>query len=195
MSAVGRMAACYALTGCVDPWPYVAGIGKSGEIGDYLEALQAYLDAIGVEYFTALEVSTPSQSSQQVAAKTGADRSLYRGQFVLVLPVWLWPSMGAVVLLADKIRRAHGAPVIMRNGVRPWWINQQVAGSGIASDHPQTAAVDLDLSQDGDAQAAHAMALELYKLHAKDLDISMGLGDTVVHLGVHSPHGHRRWSY
>ena len=47
MSAVGRMAACYALTGCVDPWPYVAGIGKSGEIGDYLEALQAYLDAIG----------------------------------------------------------------------------------------------------------------------------------------------------
>jgi hypothetical protein len=39
------------------------------------------------------------------------------------------------------------------------------------------------------------MAETLYAEHAESLDISMGIGDTVIHLGVHSPHGHRRWSY
>lgn len=190
-----RMKSCEALTGPVDPWGYARAIGRSGDIGDYLEHFGEYLKACGVRYFSALEVSTPSKSSQAVAARTGSEQSLYRGQFVLVLPVWLWQPMGACVLLADKIRKAHDAPVSMRNGIRPWWINQQVASSGISSDHPMTAAADLDLSSGGNSRAAHAEANRLYDLHAEDLDISMGLGSRVVHLGVHSPNGHRRWSY
>ena len=70
-----------------------------------------------------------------------------------------------------------------------------VASSGIASDHPMTAAVDLDLSKDGDLKAAHDRAESLYRMHAADLDISMGQGDRVIHFGVHSPMGHRRWRY
>jgi hypothetical protein len=103
--------------------------------------------------------------------------------------------MGACVLLADSVRDALGAPITLRNGIRPWWINQQVASSGIASDHPMTAAVDLDLSKDGDLKAAHDRAESLYRMHAADLDISMGQGDRVIHFGVHSPMGHRRWRY
>lgn len=195
MTPSERMAACEAVTGPVDPWEYADRIGRSDAIGDYLDAFGAYLNACGVQHFSALEVSTPSKSSQQVAAKTGADRSMYRGQFVLVLPVWLWAPMAAVVLLADDVREALGAPVTFRNGVRPWWINQQVAGSGIASDHPMTAAADLDLSKDGNIDAAHAMAERLYRKHADDLAISMGVGERVIHFGIHSPKGHRRWSY
>jgi hypothetical protein len=178
-----------------DPWAFAKRIGKSHDIGEYLAHFGAYLKACGVRNFTALEVSTPSKSSQRVAAKTGASKSMYRGQFVLVLPVWLWQPMAACVLLADQIRDALGAPVTLRNGVRPWWINQQVAGSGIASDHPMTAAVDLDLSRNGDLDAAHAVADELYAKHAEDLEISIGQGDTVIHIGIHSPAGHRRWNY
>lgn len=195
MTPAERSAACEAITGPVDPWPYAKAIGKSDSIGKYLSALGAYLKACGVRNFTALEVSTPSKSSQRIGAKTGAVKSMYRGQFVLVLSVWLWQPMAAVVLLADEIRDELGAPITLRNGVRPWWINQQVAGSGIASDHPMTAAVDLDLSRSGDLKAAHRMAETLYAEHAESLEISMGQGDTVIHFGVHSPAGHRRWRY
>jgi len=195
MTPSQRMAACEVVTGPVDPWIYAKRIGRSHAIGDYLDSFGAYLNACGVQHFSALEVCTPSKSSQNVAAKTGADQSMYRGQFVLVLPVWLWAPMATVTLLADDVREALGAPVTFRNGVRPWWINQQVAGSGIASDHPMTAAADLDLSRDGDLKAAHAMAERLYRKHAEDLEISMGVGERVIHFGIHSPNGHRRWSY
>jgi hypothetical protein len=77
--------------------------------------------------------------------------------------------MGAVVKLADEVRDALGAPVTFRNGVRPWWINQQVASSGVASDHPMAAACDLDLSKSGDLKAAHEAADEIYHRHAEDL--------------------------
>jgi hypothetical protein len=155
-----------------DPWAFAKRIGKSHDIGEYLAHFGAYLKACGVRNFTALEVSTPSKSSQRVAAKTGASKSMYRGQFVLVLPVWLWQPMAACVLLADQIRDALGAPVTLRNGVRPW-----------------------DLSRNGDLDAAHAVADELYAKHAEDLEISIGQGDTVIHIGIHSPAGHRRWNY
>ena len=196
MTPAERMAACAAFIGRdVDPWPFAKSIGKSKEIGDYLEAFGGYIEACGVRHFSALEVSTPSSSSQQVAARTGSDASVYRGQFCLVAPVWLWQPLAAVVLMADEIRDALGGPITLRNAIRNWWINQQVASSGIASDHPMTAALDLDLSSSGDLKAAHARAEELYSAHADDLAISLGLGEKVVHLALHSPRGHRRWSY
>lgn len=195
MTPSQRMAACEAFTGPIDPWTYAKRIGGSDAISDYLSAFDAYLDDCGVRHFSAFEVSTPSSSSQAVAARTGSSKSVYKGQFCLVPPVWLWQPMGACVLLADSVRDALGAPITLRNGIRPWWINQQVASSGIASDHPMTAAVDLDLSKDGDLKAAHDRAESLYRMHAADLDISMGQGDRVIHFGVHSPMGHRRWRY
>jgi hypothetical protein len=190
-----RMALCSTFIGDVNPWPFTQSVGKSKKIGDYLNAFDQFLDAVGIKYFSALEISTPSSDSQQVAARTGSDASVYNGQFVLVYPVWLWVPMAAAAKLADEVRVALGAPITCRNGIRPWWINQQVASSGIVSDHPMTAAVDLDLSSSGDLKAAHARAEELYTAHASDLEISMGQGDRVIHFGVHSPHGHRRWSY
>ena len=195
MTPSQRMASCERITGEVDPWKFAARIGSSKEVGDYLDHFGEFLNCCGVRHFSPLEVSTPSKSSQNVASRTGATRSMYRGQFVLVLPVWLWTPMGAVVKLADEVRDALGAPITFRNGVRPWWINQQVAGSGIASDHPMTAAADLDLSASGDLKEAHARAENLYRLHADDLAISMGTGERVIHFGIHSPKGHRRWSY
>jgi len=190
-----RLQACADLIGDVDPYPFSKSIGSSDRISEYLDKFDDFLEACGVRYFSALEVCTPSSSSQEVASRTGSIKSMHRGQFVLVYPVLLWQPMACVVVLADEIREALGAPITLRNGMRPWWINQQVAGSGIASDHPMTAAVDLDLSKSGDLSRAHAKARSLYDLHAEDLDISLGLGETVVHLGIHSPHGHRRWSY
>ena len=195
MTPSERMSACEALTGPVDPWDYARKIGKSHDIGEYLAHFGAYLKACGVRHFSALEVSTPSKSSQAVAANTGSAKSMYRGQFVLVTPVLLWPMMAAVALLADEIREALDAPITLRNGLRPWWINQQVAPSGIGSDHPMTAAVDLDLSSSGDVDAAHEKASALYRKHGDDLEISIGQGKTVIHIGIHSPGGHRRWTY
>ena len=195
MTPSARMRFCESITGPIDPWEYVREIGKSSDIDDYLGALNRYLDAIGVRRFSALEVSTPSASSQAIAKKTDPKESIHNGKFVLVIPVWLWQPLGAVTLLADEIRTAHGAPVVCRNSTRPWWINQHIAASGIASDHPQTAALDLDLSKGGDAEAAHARAEELYDEHARTLEPSLGLGPNVIHFGIHSPHGRRRWRY
>ena len=196
MTPAERMAACAAvICDAPDPWEYADRIGRSDDIGVYLQHFGDYLKDCGIRHFSALEVSTPSKSSQQVAARTGSDKSMYRGQFVLVLPVWLWQPMAAVVTLADDIRSVLGAPITLRNGIRPWWINQQVASSGIGSDHPMTASVDLDLSKDGDLAAAHKVAELIYTDHAEDLQVSLGQGETVIHLGIHSPKGHRRWKY
>lgn len=195
MTPSERMASCEAITGDVDPWHFSKAIGKSHEIEDYLRAFGGYLKACGVRNFTALEVSTPSKSSQKIAARTGATKSMHRGQFVLVAPVWLWAPMAAVVLLSDEIRDELGAPITLRNGIRPWWLNQSMSTSGIASDHPQTAAVDLDLSRSGDLKAAHRMAECLYMEHEHTLKPSLGQGSTVIHFSIHSPHGHRQWRY
>jgi hypothetical protein len=135
MTPSQRMASCERITGEVDPWEFSARIGSSKEIGDYLDHFGEFLNFCGVRHFSPLEVSTPSKSSQNVASRTGATRSMYRGQFVL------------------------------------------------------------DLSKSGDLKAAHDAADEIYHRHAEDLEISLGLGDTVVHFGIHSPNGHRRWSY
>ena len=58
-----------------------------------------------------------------------------------------------------------------------------------------TASVDLDLSKNGDLAAAHKVAELIYTDHAEDLQVSLGQGETVIHLGIHSPKGHRRWKY
>jgi len=51
------------------------------------------------------------------------------------------------------------------------------------------------LSKDGDLAAAHKVAELIYTDHAEDLQVSLGQGETVIHLGIHSPKGHRRWKY
>ena len=199
MTPAQRMQSCADLIGergVPDPWDYARRMKSTHEIGDFLAVFDAYLMACGVRHFTALEVCTPSKDSQKVAKRTDAAESLYRDQFVLVPEVWLWQPIAALVVgFCDPIREALGAPVTLRNCLRPWWINQQVAGSGIASDHCQTASADLDLSTSGDLKAAHAKARELYDQHGENLAVSMGQGETVIHMAIHSPLGHRKWNY
>lgn len=179
-----------------DPWEFARRMRSTHEIGDFLAVFDAYLMACGVRHFTALEVCTPSPDSQKVAKRSGSDKSIYKGQFVLVPPVWLWQPLAALLVgFCDPIRDALGAPITFRNGLRPWWINQQVAGSGIASDHPQTACADLDLSTAGDLEAAHSVARELYDKRGESFGVSLGQGKAVIHIGIHSPMGHRKWTY
>jgi len=191
MAATARL-----LCNAPDPWEFAKTVGKSQDIGVFLGALDDYFEACGVEHFTAFEVCTMSSSSQDVAKRMKADKSMHRGQYVEPLPIWLWQPMAALLVgFCDPIRKALGAPVTFRNGLRQWAVNQQVASSGIMSDHPNTACADLDLSRDGDLDAAHRTARALYDLHGTTQGVSLGQGDTVIHIGIHSPMGHRKWTY
>ena len=198
MTPAERMQACADLISppAPDPWEYARRMKSTREIGHYLATLDAYLLACGVRHFSAFEVSTMSGASQKVAKRMGAARSLYGDQFVDPIPVWLWQPFAALLVgFCDPIRDALGAPVTLRNGLRQWAVNQQVASSGISSDHPNTACADLDLARSGDLKAAHAKAEELYAKHGDVHGVSLGQGASVIHIGIHSPMGHRRWRY
>lgn len=200
MTPAERMRSCADLIGArgdvPNPWDYFRRLKSTHEIGDYLAMLDVYFHECGVRHFTAIEACTMSSSSQKVAKRMRARKSIYRDQYIEPITVWHAQPMAALLVgFADPIRDALGAPITLRNGFRSWSINQQVAKSGIGSDHPMTACVDLDLSKDGDLKAAHAKARELYDKHADTFETSIGQGDTVIHFGIYSPMGHREWKY
>lgn len=200
MTPGDRMNACADLIGerghVPDPFEYFAKLGKTHEIGDYLAMLQAFFKDCGVRHFTAFEACTMSSASQKVAKRMRARKSIYRNQYVEPVTVWHALPMAALLVgFADPIRDELDDTITLRNGFRSWAINQQVAKSGIGSDHPQTACVDLDLNPKGNLAAAHAKARELYDKHADVFGTSLGQGKTVIHFGIHGPAGHRKWTY
>jgi len=90
------------------------------------EQLQMALDRAGVRYFTAVEFLR-----------------LRRTHEIADLPDEYADAAVRVLLVADKVREAYGAPVRIGNGYRPPGYNRAVGGASNSA-HLRGAAVDLD---------------------------------------------------
>jgi hypothetical protein len=150
-----------------------------------LGGFNRYLKAHGTgRFFKAREICTPRD-------KRKAKRA---GYTLLLPPRHAWPWAMLVVAVADGMRRIVGTSVTMRNLWRPHSYNQQVAKSGIRSDHPNACGADLDFQSVNHRRKAEGYARGLH-CAIPELEISLGMGSTVLHVGVMSPQGSRHWFY
>lgn len=146
------------------------------------EALEMWLDDEGPRYFSVNEVTRPNQR--------GKARDC--GWEYLVPPMHLWPWVGLVLRVADILRESVGRSVRLRNLWRPHGYNEAVGGAS-KGDHPDACGVDLDFSSHQDQRVAEGVLRSLYDIH--ELQLSVGLGRTSLHVGVLSQRGRRRWFY
>lgn len=159
---------------------------------------QEYLNAVGVTYFDAQEIITPNHP--EIAASCG---------YMILLPTREhWQKIGALALFADQLRELVGEPVWMRNWWRPDCYNEAVGGAA-GGDHPDADAVDLDFLSASSRAAAQEFLCRVYwqqdivapEQMAPDsdfdprLNLSVGLGEATLHLGVLSQNGRRYWTY
>jgi hypothetical protein len=148
-----------------------------------MDGFQEYLDALGVDHFSAREMLTPHH--ENTAKKLG---------YTLFLPPhrW-WRRGGAHALLANELRKLVGEPVVMRNWWRPADYNAAVDGAA-GSDHVFAHAVDLDYRSADSRRKAEKRLRELY--NDEDwLQVSLGLGGQTTHAGLLSPGRRREWTY
>ena len=162
------------------------------------DGFQAYLDAVGVTYFAAWEYVVPN--NMQVAEQCG---------YTILLPErgW-WRKAAALGLFADQLRILVNEPVTLRNWWRPDCYNTGVGGAP-GGDHPDADALDLDFSSARSRADAQRYLCETYWNQdivppediapGSDLDprlnMSIGLGEVTIHLGVLSSNGRRFWMY
>lgn len=144
---------------------------------------QQYLNATGVQYFSAREMTTPHHPD--IAKRLG---------YTIFLPKheW-WPQAAALAKLADRIRKLVNSPVKMRNWWRPRDYNKAVKGAR-DSDHITAKGIDLDYRSANDRRQAEAF---LKKIRRKQpwLRMSLGLGNRATHVGLLTKRGERTWHY
>ncbi len=168
------------------------------DYGPDLDSFQLYLDAVGVQNFTAEEISAPHNQ----AAATGC------GYTILLPERDQWEKAAALALFTDELRGLVGEPIYMRNWWRPPCYNAAVGGAA-GGDHPDADAVDLDFSSAASRAMAQKFLCEEYwnaPIITPDqiapgavidpmLNMSVGLGGLTIHLGVLSGGGRRNWFY
>jgi hypothetical protein len=162
------------------------------------DGFQAYLDAVGVRHFSALEYVTPH--NLEVAHECG---------YTILLPERdRWRKGAALGLLADVLRDLVQEPITLRNWWRPDCYNTGVGGEP-NGDHPDADALDLDFQSAPSRAAAQRYLCETYwdrDILTPDeiapgsnldprLNMSVGLGDITIHLGLLSTNGRRFWKY
>lgn len=148
-----------------------------------MDGYQEYLDALGVEHFTAQEMLTPNH---ETTART-------LGYKIFLPPHRWWKRGGAHALLADELRKLVAEPVVMRNWWRPTEYNAAVDGAA-DSDHVTAHAVDLDYRSAASRRKAEKRLRELYNGETW-LQMSLGLGGQTTHVGLLSPGRQRDWTY
>jgi hypothetical protein len=123
-------------------------------------------------------------------------RAPRRGPRIVIPPRAWWFRLLRLGLLADAFRESAGQPCRIRYLYRWPRFNRQVHGAP-QSDHLTAHGADIEVLGEGAAEAAdHArstLVWPLYKQHP-ELELSVGEGSTITHLGILSPRG-RRWKY
>jgi hypothetical protein len=146
--------------------------------------LETYMQDHGVSFFSVREVVEPHDQNKAREAGFGD----------LVPPLHLWPWAILVLKVGDRVRGHVGKPVVLRNLYRPMSYNRLVAKSGIRSHHPNAAAGDFDFPTADDRRDAEHLIRSLSADHP-ELEMSLGLGERSLHVGILSPNGHRHWFY
>ena len=150
-----------------------------------VEGFGKYLEAVGVRAVLASELTTPYHPG--IAARLGFNAFLPPREW--------WPRGAALALLTERLNRAAGERVAIRNWWRPAAYNQNPSVGGAKNgDHPTANALDLDYSS-GAARATAERALRALDAEAPWLHLSLGLGPRTTHVGIGSLRGHREWHY
>ena len=170
----------------------------ANDYGPDIDSFQMYLDDVGVQHFTALEIAEPY--NQAAATMCG---------YTLLLPENdEWEKAAALALFADVLRELVGEPIFLRNWWRPPCYNDAVGGAA-GGDHPDADAFDLDFSSATSRAIAQGFLCDMYWnediVAPEDIDptsgldprlnLSVGLGGVTIHLGVLSEGGRRFWYY
>ncbi len=166
--------------------------------GADLDSFQLYLDAVGVQHTTAMEIVEPYNEAAAIGC----------GYDILLPERDQWEKIGALALFTDVLTELVGEPIFMRNWWRPPCYNEAVGGAP-GGDHPDADAVDLDFMSPSSRAMAQQFLCEMYWdedivppeqiAPGSDLDprlnMSIGLGGVTIHLGVLSQGGRRSWTY
>ncbi|MEO0345528.1 MAG: hypothetical protein AAF229_04635 [Pseudomonadota bacterium] len=164
----------------VSPTFVITGNYFPGEREDF----ERYLNDHGIEFFSVEEVVRPNHG--HIAEELGFDD--------FVPPIHLWPWALLVLAIGDQMRVETGEPIRLRNLYRPMSYNERVASSGIKSDHPNACGADFDFKSSELRRQAEALIRDLSDT-VPALELSLGMGRRVLHVGVMSPKGSRSWFY
>ena len=153
-----------------------------------VEGFQQFLDAVGVnrQWSSAYEMTRPNHP--KIAATFG---------FSTFLPVKeKWLKGAALALAQNKLRQVVNAPIVINNWWRPPGYNEAVGGKA-RGDHPDADAFDLNFKTGADHRIAHDWVMANWYTAEPRLAISLGAypsSPTVMHLGIQSRNGRRKWS-
>ena len=150
-----------------------------------VEGFGQYLTAVGVRRIGAAELTRPNHPD--VAERLG---------FHEFLPPREWWARGAALaLMTERLERATGERIYIRNWWRPAAYNRDPRVAGAKNgDHPTANAFDLDFSS-ASARAKAERTLRAMEAHAPWLNLSLGLGAHTAHVGIGSSKGRREWHY
>jgi hypothetical protein len=169
--------------------PIPVPVGTARSVNPVVD-LQCYLDRLGVKHFTAYELARPrypDRIDRDEMRRVSMDREL------LIPAAERWPRLGALALAAERARVITGEPIFIRHAWRPLVYNQKCGGAPM-SDHLSATALDLDFKRVHSLmEAVDDLFGPMY--HTGMFGMSLGLGKTVLHVGLWSPRGQRRWFY
>lgn len=145
------------------------------------EGFKNFMKDSGVTGFDPVQIITPP--SKDIAKKCGItyllpDRSK-------------WMNGAAIALWAQAISQvAQETPVILN-----WYRNpcyNKAVGGATSSDHLQARSADLDFATEGARRRSQHWLCTFWN---SSLNMQVGLGGSVIHLGSQSPRGKRNWYY
>lgn len=154
--------------------------------GEGVDALHGMLEAEGVRHFTALELTAVPGDKATLARRLGYTE--------LVPPRQWWPRVAALCAVLEHVRRdALTGPMRVRWVWRPATLNRAVRGAP-GSDHLEARAADVLFAAPSIRERADR---ELGRLQDAFpwLNLAVGTGQTMLHVGVLRPGGPMRWSY
>ena len=120
----------------------------------------------------------------------------------LIPPQGNWMKAASILLIFEDVRRFINAPIWVTSWYRPSCYNRLVGGA-TNSDHISADAIDVVFKSKMDLKIAQKYLCEMY-WHPQDgsliydwnpLNMSIGLGGTVMHLSLFSEKGRRYWYY
>jgi hypothetical protein len=149
-----------------------------------------YLRLAGVRNTNATELFTPRKPD--LAKELGYESNL-KETFLDYLPLSWYSRMILVCWVFQQLRDHLGEPISIYNSYRPPTYNKAVGGAP-ASDHIFCSAIDMSFRNSDSRRKAESF-LKDFRRKNPSLNISLGFGNTMIHLGVLSPRGSRTWFY
>lgn len=140
-----------------------------------------YMAASGVTEYNALEMITPG--TPDLAKKCGI-------QYLLPSQS-SWARSAAIALWATQMIPIAGEKPTILSWYREPCYNKGVGGAG-SSDHMSARSMDLDFTSSSARRNVQKWLCQFWK---SSLNMQIGLGGSVIHLGSQSPRGKRNWYY